>query len=149
MRHWYVYHSAETMGYRYGNPQPLRVFSAKKRPRLSIGDRIWLIEGVGQSPKRYFLSATFLCREVLQAPFPATFGTVSPKFRYIFCGDGQAFGDAIPLARHDWFADLHRRYLTKQRFFDEITDERAICDGLAITLKAHDQESRKERSAVA
>ncbi len=137
MRHWYVYHSEETMGRRYGRPELKRVFSTKNRTKLCLNDRIWVVEGVGQSPKAYLLAASFIYTDTHYPPFPyAKFGCVDGDFEYAYSGPGESFDDGIPLDPEalPWFAGLHAKYITKQKFFEDITGQPAIVEGLQALL---------------
>jgi hypothetical protein len=135
MADWYVYHSEEIMGYRYGHPQQKHVFSTKDRDKeLSLGTNIniWVIEGVGQSPKDFYLAAHFTYEEAKKSPFPEPYeGEKYSKFAKMYVGPGESYGSKynLTIASHPWFEVLHKKYITKQKFFNEII-KKEIVDGL-------------------
>jgi len=133
MRHWYVYHAEESMGRRYGRPTVNRAFSTVLRKKLCFNDRIWVVEGVGQSPKRFMLAASFIYADTHYQPFPfGMFGSVDGKFECAYSGPGECFEEKLQLDPESlpWFAKLHSRYITKQRFFDDISGHTEIVNGL-------------------
>jgi hypothetical protein len=127
------------MGRRYGRPELNRVFSTKERTKLCIDDGIWVVEGLGKSPKRYVLAASFIYIDPYHPPFSyAKFGQVDGRFECAYSGPGESFGDALPLDPEvlPWFADLHTRYITKQKFFEDITGRPAIVEGLQALVES-------------
>src|ERR1700678_3982037 len=95
MRHFVAYHNSAEMGI---DRDPLSVVTSKPLAKQIIGDRLWLIAGVGGGPKQYQLASTFTvsdCNEI-----------AGDRFEYRVTGQGQAFEPPIPLSDRAWFADF-------------------------------------------
>jgi len=123
MQHWYVYHSTETMGHPYRSLGESAVFSKNEVPKLLLGDSIWVIEG----PKDFTLVDCFIYTETDDPPFRADYG----GFKLKLAGDRSLLASELPLDKGNaWFKDLHSRFITKQRFFDRLTDEHV--EGLQV-----------------
>ena len=133
MADWYVYHSAETMGRRYGNPEINHVFSTSTKKKLCLNDNVWVIEGFGESPKIFYLAAHFTYQETKHPPFPSPYiGEKYAAFKIMYAGDGESYGSKYNLTfeDHPWFEQLHKGYITKQKFFYEISSLVDVVSGL-------------------
>lgn len=121
------------MGRRYGRPDVNRVFSKREQRGLCTNDRIWVVEGIGKLRKKFSLAASFTFSTPHHQPFPrAVFGFDGGDFKCAYIGLGNSYEDKIPLDQQSlpWFAKLHSGYITKQKFFNDITRETEIVLGL-------------------
>ncbi len=121
------------MGRRYGQPAVNRVLSTVIRKKLCFNDRIWVVEGIGRSPKRYMLAASFIYADTYYRPLPhEAFGVVDERFECAYSGPGECYNEKLQLDPDSlpWFSDLHSRYIKKQRFFDDISGSPEIVYGL-------------------
>jgi len=133
MADWYVYHSAETMDHRYGNPEKNHVFSTSMKKKLCLNDNIWIIEGLGESPKKFYLAAHFTYQETEYPPFPSPYmGGKYADFKVMYAGQGDSYESKYKLtfADHPWFEQLHKGYITKQKFFNDISSLKDVVSGL-------------------
>jgi hypothetical protein len=133
MTDWYVYHSAETMDCRYGNPEKNHVFSTSDKKKLCLNDDIWIIEGFGESPKIFYLAAHFIYKETEYPPFPSPYkGGKYSDFNVMYAGPGNSYGSKFNLTftDHPWFKELHSKYITKQKFFNDISGLPDVTSGL-------------------
>ena len=133
MTDWYVYHSDETMGRRYGNPEPSCVFGTAEQKKLCLSDDIWVIEGFGESPKIFYLAAHFVYQKPEYPPFPSPYkGGKYLDFKVMYAGPGSNYESKFKLTfeDHPWFKELHAKYITKQRFFNEISGLPNVISGL-------------------
>lgn len=97
MRHFIAYHNREKMG------EPSRPSQAytKKPLRDPKGSVVWIIEGLGRSPKRYNLVGWFTVREVIESQHP--------EFSTALRGNEPGFKEHIRLNEFEWFPDFRRR----------------------------------------
>lgn len=121
---WYVYHSERTMGRSYESFGEPFVLSTRRRPKLCLGDVIWVVEGFGRPLAGFRLADCFAVR--------ATEESAIPSFTLKVRGDESLIRSAIGLdpASMPWFASLHSRFITKQRFFNSLGSEPEISGGL-------------------
>jgi hypothetical protein len=97
---WYVYHSAETMDCRYGNPDRNHVFSTSIKKKLCLNDNIWIIEGFGETPKTFYLAAHFAYKETEYPPFPSPYaGEKYTAFKAMYAGVGDSYGKVAPIVQ--------------------------------------------------
>ncbi len=132
MANWYVYHSAETMDRRYGNPDKNHVFSEKQKRKLCLNDEIWVIEGYGESPKTFYLAAHFVYKETDYPPFPSPYkGPKYDDFNFMYAGPGESFGSEYELnaSASPWFEELHKKFITKQKFFHSLEEYPGVVNG--------------------
>lgn len=137
MKDWYVYHSAKTMGCRYGTPETNHVFSTSEKKKLCINDRIWVVEGFGESPKKFYLSAHFIYKETEYPLFPAPYvGGKYAEFKIMYAGPGDSFSSKYELTveNYPWFSTLHQGYITRQRFFNDISDLVDVVGGFNMLI---------------
>ncbi len=137
MTDWYVYHITETMG-RYGDPELNHVFSTSQKQKLCLNDDIWVIEGFGQSPKAFYLAAHFVYKQTEYPPFPAPYkGSKYADFKIMYAGPGNSYGSKFNLTfeNHPWFKELHAKYITKQKFFNDISGLTSVTSGLRDLAK--------------
>lgn len=95
MRHFVAYHNTAEMG---ADPNPLSVVTSKPLAKQIMGDRVWLIAGVGGGPKQYQLTATFIINDCSEI--------AGDRFEYRVTGQGRVFEPPIPLSDREWFADF-------------------------------------------
>jgi len=126
---WYVYHSKNTMGHSYGELGGSMVYSAKDQPKLCHADTIWVIEGGLSIPTNYIIAD---CFTVKGTDTPSRWGAYA-RFKLKIFGDSLLVCGPVAVdASAPWFAELHDRFITKQRFFCSLGDHPHICKGLAI-----------------
>ncbi|KAB0317169.1 hypothetical protein F6W79_19350 [Vibrio diabolicus] len=127
MRNWYVYHSRKTVKRTYSSLAESTVFSKSNHRELCIGDLIWVIEGDLDNPVNFTLVDCFRYTSNEYPPFVRGF----EDFKYKFSGDSLFTKPAIELEKSmPWFKELHQRYITKQKFFNNISDEEYVVNGL-------------------
>ena len=95
MRHFVAYHNNSEMG---ADADSLSVVTSKPLAKQIIGDRVWLIAGVGGGPKEYQRASTFTVGDC-----PAIAGD---RFEYRLTGEGLVFGLPVNLCDREWFADF-------------------------------------------
>ncbi|MBX3451259.1 MAG: hypothetical protein KF777_16955 [Planctomycetaceae bacterium] len=118
MRHFVAYHSEDRMGYTAEESNPFGLYTSKKLSN-PIGDVVWIVAGVGPSPKQYFLSSWFVISEVTAAEHPE-FG---------FTLNGDEGGSFDPMARLDhlsWFPAFWRRMANFSIGLTELRDSETI-----------------------
>lgn len=126
MQHWYVYHSAETMGHAYASTEPASVYSTTLQPKLCFGDALWVVEGDTNFPRQFALVDCFRYEDTKYPPFLG--GYDGFKLRVI---GTSLLKLPIPLKKEDdWFSRLHKMYITKQKFFSRLSDEPDVVAGL-------------------
>lgn len=134
MNHWYVYHSIAAMGCSYADLGAPAAYSTTSQPRLCFGDAIWIVEGSLNQPRRYALVDCFKYADTEYAPF----GGLDPKFKMRFLGERSLLASRIELSTDwSWFAELHKGFITKQRFFECITKNSGIVSGLCAASGIH------------
>jgi len=125
--HWYVYHSQKTMKRSYASLGMPAVYSTKSQPKLCGGDTVWVIEGNTANPVQFELADCFRVSAAECGPFPGDLA----GFKARAVGSSSLLSTAIPLSNTViWFSELHRRYITKQKFFCSLGDEPEIVAGL-------------------
>jgi hypothetical protein len=97
MRHFIAYHNREKMG---EHSRPCQVYTNKPIHDLT-GSVVWIVEGVGRSPKRYNLLGWFTVREVTESP--------DSKFSTALRGIEPGFEEHVRLNEFEWFPDFRRR----------------------------------------
>lgn len=128
MNHWYAYHSEKTMGHTYASVGASTMYMRREPSALEAGDLIWVIEGDLRSPTRFTLVDCFEFSDVEYPPFKQSY----QKFAVRITGHRSLLMTPSPLNRADaWFADLHGRFITKQRFFNQLNSDPHIIEGLA------------------
>lgn len=131
MGHWYVYHSVKTMGHSYKSLGKSTVYSSKQQPKLCIGDCIWVVEGDDSQPTEFGLVDCFIYKATDYPPFSAGYA----KFKLKASGTSILKGKTLPLDKTmNWFDLLHKKYITKQRFFAYLEDDEDIKNGLLKIL---------------
>jgi hypothetical protein len=127
VRHWYVYHSQKTVKNTYSSLAESTVFSKSNRRDLCIGDIIWVVEGDLSNPVNFTLVDCFIYKTCDYPPFSLEFSDFKFKFSgtSLFSFNSIALDKSIP-----WVLDLHSRYLSKQKFFNNIAVERDVINGL-------------------
>lgn len=127
MRHWYVYHSQKTVKNTYSSLAESTVFSKSNRRDLCIGDIIWVVEGDLSNPVNFTLVDCFSYKNCDYPPFSAEFS----DFKFKFFGISLFSHSAISLDKSiPWFSGLHSKYLSKQKFFNNIAAEPDVISGL-------------------
>lgn len=118
MQHYIAYHNAERMG--HSDIERLRVYTSRSVDEKMIGDRIWLIAGVGiKSSKQYSLASTFLVEEVSNSDIG--------EFKWCVAGfDGRIFNPPIPLDDLPWFPEFMKAQQNFSLGLREIGDARFI-----------------------
>ncbi|EKU96557.1 hypothetical protein Lepto7375DRAFT_0019 [Leptolyngbya sp. PCC 7375] len=116
MRYWVQYHNFEKVN---SLPEGEFGISTDKEDVLtSIGDTIFLIVGIGESPKQFLLWEQFICEEV--------FDNGEPPWQYSAFGDGwfldQSRRNQTLLNRRTGFHDYLRWAQNFRVGFHEITD---------------------------
>jgi hypothetical protein len=124
LQHWYSYHSEKTMGYPYAAVGRSGMYSTKTLSKLCNGDVIWVIEG----PTKFALVDCFMYSDTEYPPFASGYS----KFKIRVLGNHSLLrGSSYSLNLADkWFAELHSRFITKQNFFNLLTTEPEIIEGL-------------------
>jgi len=131
LKHWYGYHSEKTMGYPYAKVGRSAMYVTRPPSKLCIGDHIWVVEGDQHTPTRFTLVDCFVYSDAAHPPFDPSYS----RFGIRILGTHSILRSPIPLNRADrWFAELHSRFITKQKFFHQITSEREIVNGLCSTI---------------
>lgn len=126
MQHWYVYHSTETMGHGYASTGSSSVYSTTLQPKLCFGDVIWVVEGDMSSPRQFALVDCFKHENTKYPPFANGYD----GFKLRILGKS-LLKTPVPLQKEEeWFAHLHKNYITKQRFFRRLNDEPFVVAGL-------------------
>lgn len=126
MQHWYVYHSAETMGHSYASTGSSSVYISKAQPKLCFGDVIWVVEGDTSTPRNFALVDCFHYEDTKYPPFASSY----KGFQLQVLGTS-VLKAPIPMLKDDeWFSQLHAKYITKQRFFERLANAPQIIAGL-------------------
>ncbi|MFC1560720.1 hypothetical protein ACFL3W_02135 [Pseudomonadota bacterium] len=127
MKHWYVYHSQKTMGHSYESMAESAVYSTKQQPKLCIGDIIWVVEGNNNQPTGFSIAD---CFKHSRADYPSPYGAYS-KYKLKVEGKSLLKNKNIGLEKHvPWFDQLHKGYITKQKFFVQIDNQKEVVKGL-------------------
>ncbi|MCH8475937.1 MAG: hypothetical protein LAT55_12010 [Opitutales bacterium] len=127
MRNWYVYHSQKTVKNPYSSLAESTVFSKTSRRDLCIGDTFWVIEGDLSNPVNFTLVDCFTYTTSDYPPFPVEFS----DFKYKFSGSSLLTGSPIALDKSmPWFEELHQKFISKQKFFNNISLEHNVVEGL-------------------
>lgn len=102
------------------------MYSTKTLSRLCNGDVIWVVEG----PTKFALVDCFQYSDTEYPPFASDYS----KFEIRVLGNHSLLGgSSYPLNVADkWFAELHSRFITKQKFFNLLTTELEIIEGLRL-----------------
>lgn len=127
MRNWYVYHSQKTVKKPYSSLKESTVFSKTNRRDLCIGDTIWVVEGDTNNPINFFVVDCFTYTTSDYPPFSAEFSGFKFKFTgtSLFSAGSVALDKTMP-----WFKELNSKYISKQKFFNNITAEHDVISGL-------------------
>jgi hypothetical protein len=127
VRNWYVYHSQNTVKNPYSALGESTVFSKTNRRDLCIGDTIWVIEGDTSNPINFTLVDCFSYTTNDYPPFSLEFS----DFKYKFSGSSLFMSGPIALDKSmPWFKEMNSKYLSKQKFFSNISAERNVVTGL-------------------
>lgn len=119
MQNWYVYHSTEKMGHSYAASDPSSVYSTTLQPKLCFGDVIWVVEGDKNSPRQFALADCFRYKDTKYPPFESGYDAFKLRLMGI-----SLLQKPVPLRKEDeWFSNLHKKCITKQRFFERLSDE--------------------------
>ena len=126
--HWYVYHSQKTMGGSYAELGGPMAFSTKDQKKLCHGDTVWVIEGDLATPANYSIADCFKVRGTNMPPSIDGYS----DFKLQVIGDQSLLNTPVALDKSaSWFSELHKSFITKQRFFCSLDDHQKIRDGLA------------------
>jgi len=126
--HWYAYHSEKTMGYPYSSVGASGMYLKREPKNLLLGDIIWVIAGGVSTPTHFTLVDCFQHDRAERAPFSGRYS----KFEIRVLGSRSLLRSPVRLSRNDeWFADLHARFITKQRFFVSLESEPDKVEGLS------------------
>jgi hypothetical protein len=88
---------------------------------------VWVVEGDESTPVNYTLVDKFV---VASTDTPSPVGSYAP-FKLKVSGGKSLLTTATPLTPEvQWFSSLHRKYITKQRFFESLGTEPDIERGL-------------------
>ncbi|WP_426360359.1 hypothetical protein ACPUVO_09140 [Pseudocolwellia sp. HL-MZ19] len=127
MRHWYVYHSQKTMKATYLSLAESSAYSKSNRRELCLGDIIWVIEGDQDNPTNFSIAD---CFKYTESDYPSPHGPFS-DFKLKISGSSLLKIGGLTLDKSmPWFDVLHSKYLSKQKSFNNITDENDIVNGL-------------------
>lgn len=125
--HWYVYHSQKTMKRSYASLGEPVVYSTKAQPKLCGGDVVWVVEGDMSNPVRFELADCFRVSAAECGPFTGDLA----NFKARAIGAASLLPGTVSLTDiQPWFADLHQRYITKQKLFCALDKEATIVAGL-------------------
>ena len=120
MKHFVGYHNEVGQGYPAHGSDPLSIYSNKPLDHL-IGDALWLVEGVGETPKQFRLAVAFVVNEVGPSE--------NESFQFGAWGEGRVFNEAPLLNSLEWFPDFFQKLGHFAFGVVELTDDRFI-DGL-------------------
>lgn len=127
MRHWYGYHSSKAMKHSYASVGSSAIYTSKTHESLALGDIVWVVEGDLCKTTNFQLVDCFRIAKVSKPPFAYSY----EKYRLKLEGHRSMLPSPIPLNKRDsWFALLHAKYITKQRFFNELMPEPVVLTGL-------------------
>ena len=127
MQHWYSYHSEKTMGHTYASAGCPGMYLSRAPKKLEVGDIVWVVEGGLRTPVRFSLVDCFEYSDAKLPPFAPSYS----KFAIQILGHHSLLRTSIPFNRTEkWFAELHARFITKQKFFNRLEGEPAIVEGL-------------------
>lgn len=128
MQHWYAYHSQKRMGYSYRETNASRLYFKKNGRQIERGDWIWIVEGDLATPTRFSLSDCFEIEHLDPGPFSGEYSRYHGKAS----ASRSLLRYPVPLNRGDqaWFAEMHRGWLTKQRFFEPLASRPDYLAGL-------------------
>ena len=131
---WFVYHSQSRMGHSYESLGKSAVYSTKKRPKLCLGDLIWVVEGSADKSKTFTLVDAF---EVASMDFPP-FGGAYEAMALRLEGNKSLLMAPVSLDRSmPWFVDLHDRFIKKRTFFAALNAYPQITDGFRTAAGIH------------
>jgi hypothetical protein len=133
MQHWYAYHSDVTMKHTYASLCVSQMYVTSLKPSLFLGDVIWVVESDESKPaKKFRLADCFRVTKTLRPPFPAGYG----KFVLKLEGVPLPFASPLQLCKGDpWFEILHRKYITKQKFFNKLDSEPVVVNGFLLASR--------------
>lgn len=127
LQHWYGYHSETSMGYPYAPADGSRMYLTRLPKQLEIGDWLWVVEGDARATRRYSLVDCFEVAAIERGPFAG----VHARFGGKVASPTSLLKFPVGLNRADaWFADLHAKFITKQKFVSRLTDHPEIVRGL-------------------
>lgn len=113
------------MGHSYAATGLSSVYSSRSQPKLCFGDAIWVIEGDTSSPRKFALVDCFRYKDTKYPPFSRDYDS----FKLQILGSS-LLKSSIPLRKEDeWFAHLHVKYITKQKFFELLATEPQVVAG--------------------
>lgn len=120
---WVVYHSTRVMGEPCSSLGERAAYSTRDRPKLGLGDTVWVIEGPGE----FALVDAF---KVARTETPSPVGPFA-RFKLKIMGDISLLAARVSLSLDlPWFNRLHSAYLTKRRFFGSLGNEPEVLSGL-------------------
>ena len=121
MRYFIGYHNEVRTGL-LCTKLPYPRIRTKKSVVGTEGATVWVVAGIGKSPKRYALTSTFRINECRDGKNP---GTDLPNEAW---GPGKLLGDSIPLDGTVILADLKRMTANFVSGFREITDPTIVAE---------------------
>lgn len=114
------------MGHAYSELGTRVVYSSKQQPKLCLGDTVWVVEGDERAPANFALVDAFVVRST---DIPSPVGPYS-RFKLAARGCESLLKRSVPLTSDlAWFASLHSRFISKQRFFASLDVEPEIAFG--------------------
>ena len=114
------------MGHAYTKTGTASVYSTTLQPKLCFGDFLWVVEGDTSVPRQFALVDCLRYEDTKHPPFPAGYSDF--KLRVI---GTSLLKIPVPLKKEDdWFSRLHKRYITKQKFFSRLTGDPEVLAGL-------------------
>jgi len=127
LQHWYSYHSQKVMSYPYPKVGRSGMYSGKSLSKLCKDDVIWVVEGDLGKPTTFTLVDCFKYSDTEYPPFAPDYS----KFNKRVLGDKSLLSGSYSLNLADkWFAELHSRFIRKRKFFNLLTPEPGIIEGL-------------------
>jgi hypothetical protein len=126
MRYYIGYHNEEKMGALDTSLRHPRVKT--KKPVLGLeGSTVWLIAGVGSSPKSYYVASRFIIEKCEPDKY------LGEKLPNQVSGEGKMLGRSVPLDRSDLLPELKRQSANFVSGFCQISDPNTIAGLKAIT----------------
>ena len=117
MRHFVAYHNRDAMG---EISLPFQV-ETRKPTRGLIGSVVWVVEGIGRSPKQYDLVSWFIVTRVEKS--------LRAEFETAAYGDGpdrHEFKERVRLNGFDWFPDFRTRMGNFAFGLQPVTNEEVV-----------------------
>jgi hypothetical protein len=121
MRHFVAYHNRDKMG---EHSRPFQAYTNKTIHDLQ-DNVVWVVEGLGRSPKQYNLVSWFIVRNLERSPHEA--------FKIALYGDDRnndrhryEFKERIRLNEFDWFSDFRRRMGNFGFGLQPVTDDEIV-----------------------